>query len=496
MALNKHILLKKVSFNAYLFLCFIFPVSLLGNGTDWEFNKEEKQAYNYIISLQLDKATPLLSDKRPASAYLKNLSESIRLIITEDPSLFEDYEDAFDDRLDLIEPLETNSGYKNFYLAELYLQRAFVNLKMGYEWTSAWDFRRAYKLIDTNTKKHPDFLPNYKSMGLLHVMIGSVPERHQWLIGLLGMQGSVKQGLSEIEKMAESDHFFSKEAQVVSYLLEAYLLNHGDEAVKDFSVMYANNQKNLLFGYLYMSLLIKNSQSQTALDTYQNLKKLKEGYLEFNFLNYLAGEIHLQKGDYELAETYFSEFIKNTKGRNFTKDAQYKLFLAYWLNDKESKAIAAHLKAQQTGQTKVEADKHASKSLGQPQFPNKTIMKIRLLTDGGFYEAAKTLAAKDYTFSSKKDKVEFTYRKARLLHKTGDTEDAIKLYAATINETSGETWYFAPNSCLQLGYIYHQMGDISLAKHYFNEVLGYKNHEYKASLDNKAKAALAGYEEQ
>ena len=495
MALNKYILFKKVSFNAYLFLCFILPCTLTANGTDWEFNDDEKQAYNYIISLQLDKASYLLNEQRPASAYLKNLSESIRLIITEDHALFENYEDAFDNRLDLLQSGETNSAFKNFYLAELYLQRAFVNLKMGYEWTAAWDFRRAYKLINTNTEKHPDFLPNYKAMGLLHVMIGSVPEWHQWLIGLLGMEGSVKQGLTEIKKIARSDHFFNREALVLSYLLEAYLLNQSDAAVNKFTGLYKNNQHNLLFGYLYMSLLIKNGQSQKALDVFQHIKKLKDDYLEFNFLNYLAGEIYLQKGDYGLAETYYSEFIKHTKGRNFTKDAQYKLFLTYWLNDKESKATKTHLKAQQTGQTRVEADKHAAKSLSQPQFPNKTIMKIRLLTDGGFYEEAKTLVAEDHAFSSKKDKIEFTYRKARFFHKTGDIEEAIKLYASTINETSGENWYFAPNSCLQLGYIYHKKGDKALARYYFNEVLGYKHHEYKASLDNKAKAALAGYEQ-
>lgn len=492
MALFKYILVKKVSLSAYLFLCFILPKTA---ANDWGFNKAEKQAYEYIISLQLEKASPLLDAKRPASAYLLNLSESIHIIITEDHSLFDDYDNAFTNRLSLIESKNTNSGYKNFYLAELYLQRAFVNIKTGNEWTAAWDFRRAYKLISANTDKHPDFLPNYKAMGLLHVMIGSVPERHQWIVGLLGMKGTVKQGLDELKKMASSQHLFKKEAQAVSYLLEAYLLNQSDMAVANFKEMYEANQKNLLFGYLYMSLLIKNAQSQQALNIFKDIQQMEDGYIEFNFLNYLVGEIYLQKGDYPLAETYFSKFIKKTKGRNFTKDAQYKLFLAYWLSGNESKATKAHLKAQQTGQTTIEADKHAAKSLSQSQFPNKIIMKIRLFTDGGFYNEAKELLAESHAFTQKKDKVEFIYRKARLFHKTGDIEKAISSYASTINETTGENWYFAPNSCLQLGYIYHGMGDTALAKYYFNEVLNYKHHEYKASLDNKAKAALANYEQ-
>ncbi|MBY0425173.1 MAG: hypothetical protein K2Q22_06020, partial [Cytophagales bacterium] len=50
--------------------------------------------------------------------------------------------------------------------------------------------------------------------------------------------------------------------------------------------------------------------------------------------------------------------------------------------------------------------------------------------------------------------------------------------------------YFAPSACLYLGYIYMDKKDTQKAKLYFENVLFYKNHDYKNSLDNKAKAAL------
>lgn len=442
----------------------------------------------------MEKAAPFLQPSDPTSSYLSNLSESILLLISEDPALLDAYEDHTKERLKHITSGETNHPYRNFYQAEIYLQRAFVRLKLGSEWSAAWDFRRAYKLIQTNIAEFPDFLPHYKSAGLLHVLIGSIPEQYQWFMSLLGMNGTVKQGLEELEKI-DSNHLFRLEAKAIYHLINAYLLNKGENAVQHFKSIYLNHPNNKLLGYLYMTLLVKNAQSAEAIKVFHHLEALDESYLEFNFLNYVAGEIYLQKGDYQLAENYFNAFIQNTKGRNFTKDAYYKLFLVYWLQGYDTKAIKAHTAAQSAGEQRVEADKHAAKILSRTHLPNKLIMRIRLYTDGGFYTEAIKLIAQDPVFEMKEDKIEFIYRKARLYHKIGNIESAIGFYREAIAGSAGETWYFAPNSCLQLGYISDEKEDRSNAIYYFNQVLSYEGHPYKSSLDNKAKLALSAYEQ-
>jgi hypothetical protein len=92
---------------------------------------------------------------------------------------------------------------------------------------------------------------------------------------------------------------------------------------------------------------------------------------------------------------------------------------------------------------------------------------------------------------TKRDQIEFTYRKARLAHKTNDLVAAHDLYQQSIKATGDEPWYFAPNACLQLGYISLDEKNIPLAREYFMRALSYKKHEYKNSIDSKAKSALA-----
>ena len=64
------------------------------------------------------------------------------------------------------------------------------------------------------------------------------------------------------------------------------------------------------------------------------------------------------------------------------------------------------------------------------------------------------------------------------------------LFERSVALTGSDEWVFAPNSALQLGYIQQQKGRKNKAKAYFEQAIAYKNHEYKTSVDNKARAAL------
>ena len=86
--------------------------------------------------------------------------------------------------------------------------------------------------------------------------------------------------------------------------------------------------------------------------------------------------------------------------------------------------------------------------------------------------------------------MEYYYRKARLSHKM-NRADAVDLYLETIRMTGQENWYFAPNACLQLGYIYQGQNRLEEATEYFQRALAYRRHEYKNSIDSKARSALA-----
>ena len=113
--------------------------------------------------------------------------------------------------------------------------------------------------------------------------------------------------------------------------------------------------------------------------------------------------------------------------------------------------------------------------------------------DGGYYpESRKILTSlSDKDLPSRRDQVEYFYRKARLEHKTKQHAAAKLFYKQTIDLAGDENWYYAPNACLQIGYIVMAEGDSAEAKQYFQQALKYKKHEYKNSIDSKARSALS-----
>ena len=95
----------------------------------------------------------------------------------------------------LLKKGDENSPYYLFSQAEVNLQWAFVRIKFAQYFKAVWEIRRAYKLLEANQKKFPNFAPNKKSLGILHAMVGTVPDNYQWGMKILGMQGTIAQGM-------------------------------------------------------------------------------------------------------------------------------------------------------------------------------------------------------------------------------------------------------------------------------------------------------------
>lgn len=487
-----------------IYLCFgIYPLlfSFQGKSSDFNMNASMQKAYSEILKLKIANGRSILANDKAVNGvnpYLRSYADLVELMITEDKSLYEKFIDNQDLRLDFIESLDKKSPYQRFLKAEIHLHSAFVKLKFGHETKGSWEIIKAYKLLEANAKEFPDFLPNQKSLGLLHVLIGSTPENYQWVIKLIGLKGNVKLGLSEIQHVIQKDSIFSAEAQLVDYIVHAYILKFNSKKINEFQQFIHHHQDNLLFQFLGATTLMKEGKSEIAYNILENCPEGNE-YVAFPFLEYLKADILLQKGQYQLASKGFQNFLPRYKGFNFVKDTYYKIFLCYWLNNEDAKGRAFLERVKASGESIVEADKAATKFAenylaDNPKKPisQKILMKARLACDGGFYDKALAILEKysEGNFELIQDRMEFNYRKGRILQLSNNIQQAIPFYERTIVLSEQQSVSFGASSALQLGYIYQAKGEKVKAKSYFEKAISYKKHEYKNSIDNKAKAAL------
>ena len=470
-------------------------LSFLGSPTvraqEWKFDEPTAKAYALALNLQTADALALLPLPKTAEEhYVVSLAQAIELLVSEDGERYTEYESAYQKRLD--RKMRSSSAEELFLQAELHLQWTFVYLKFGHEFDAALSLRQAYQITQDCIARFPKFPAIKKTSGLIDVIIGAVPEKYDWVLSLLGMQGSVESGLDELESLMRGDSPLAFESNVLYALVQGFVLQKTDVAaitIKKLQQQYTDNRLALFIG---AAVAIKNSQSEDALAMLKKLEGLTQG-LPLYYSNYLMGEVYLQKADYLNSISSYHWFIKNYHGQNYIKDANYKIGLCYLLNGNTNDAQAAFKLAKNEGKEATEADKYAARSLAEREPPNIKLTKARYYTDGGYYDDAKKILESivPADIPTKRDQVEYYYRKARLAHKTNQLPAAKLFYNQTIDLNGDENWYYAPNSCLQLGYISMDEKDKATARQYFNRALTYKKHEYKNSIDSKSKSALA-----
>ena len=446
----------------------------------------------YQRALDLDPAAALSTitqETNVAETYVASFAEAAELLVTEDPVKFSEYEERFLERLD--RKTNPSAADYQFVQAEIRLQWTFVYLKFGHEFDAALRLREAYQIAQACKRKFPEYVPIRKTSGLLQVIIGSVPEKYNWVLSLFNMNGSVSAGLAELNGVATSNSVVAREGKILHALVKGFILSKPDEALTEIQEVLASDEGNRLALFLGASLALKNASNEVALEMLQRLLQHTAG-VPLYYADYLRGEAHLHKGDYLSAIRAYRWFIDHQPGQNYIKDAHYKTGLCYWLNGNESDALAVFEQARRKGKEATEADKAAARSLSEKTPPNVKLSKVRYLTDGGYYqEADKVLTSvKKTDLRGPKDDAEFFYRKARLSHKM-DRPDMVDLYLETIRISRQESWYFAPNACLQLGYIYESQNRVKEATEYFQRALSYRRHAYKNSIDSKARSALA-----
>ncbi|MEL7219833.1 MAG: hypothetical protein AAGJ93_00860, partial [Bacteroidota bacterium] len=95
------------------------------------------------------------------------------------------------------------------------------------------------------------------------------------------------------------------------------------------------------------------------------------------------------------------------------------------------------------------------------------------------------------SFSNFLFRLEYTYRKGRILHGLKHYEQAITQYARTIELGEDHPAFYACNAALQSGLIEEKRGRFSSARKYFNRCLNLRPDDYRTGLHQQAKAGLS-----
>ncbi len=484
-----------------LIVLILFPFSSLSAAQYFDFSVSAKDTYGKITGLRFEEARALLGRMQQGepdnliAIYLENYLDFFTVFVNDDRSEYQRLARNMDSRLDRIARGPTNSPWFLYTQAEIRLHWAITRSRYNDFLAAMSDIKQAYALLEENRRKFPDFAPNKKSLGVMHALIGNVPEEYRWTVKVLGgMEGTTEQGLRELEEVlayAKTTAFIFEDETVVAYAyLQLFLNNQGETAWNILKNSKLTPKTNPLAAFAMATVAMRTGRNEEAV---RLLQECPEGgaYAPFYLRYYLLGLAKLRRLDSD-ANKPLEIFVRQFKGENNLKEAYQKLAWYHLALGNENGYHTYLNYAKLKGAARTEGDKAALREAEKGEMPDRQLLKARLLFDGGYYPRAHDLLknhAADYAGDRKKN-LEYTYRLGRITHKTGKTAEAVRLYTQTMDGGAKDPWYFACNAALQLGLLYEEKKDFAAARAAFKRCLGMKPEEYAGSLHAQAKAGL------
>ncbi|MBN2175864.1 MAG: tetratricopeptide repeat protein [Bacteroidales bacterium] len=470
---------------------------------NYDFNETCREAYSAIISLKFGEGKALIEKEKQLHPdnnipyLLDNYIYFLTIFIGEEEAVFNKYDDQKDVVFERLKAGDKNSPYYRYCLALANLQWAVARTKFNEYISATFEINRAYRLLEDNNEEFPEFLPNLINLGLLHTLIGTVPDNYNWIKRLVGVEGTIDQGVDEILKVLDAsltqEEYKHYKAECLFYLsfIQINLMSTKEKALEYLEIIErdSSNLENPLAIYAISRVYMDNGMNDQAIKILLN-RPTGHHYYPFYFLDYLTGLAKLHRLDAD-ANKYFYKYVINFKGINYIKEAYQKIAWYYLINGDQNKYEENIDKVKKYGSDIVDADKQALREAERKDIPNPHLLKARLLFDGGYYE--KALDALSFGNSSgflrnSTDSLEFTYRLGRIYDDWGKPDESIPYYQRTIEKGAESPTYFAANSALRLGIIYENKGDYEKAGYYYDKAQSMKNEEYRNSINQKAKA--------
>lgn len=467
------------------------------------FTEEVRLAYQRALELRVGESGVLLANEKRDHPnnymvyFVENYLDFMRVFIDEDEDAFDLLTKNKDRRLTLIEAGDSNSPYYLYAQAEIKLQWALLHLKFDEYLPALSNIRSAYKMLNKNLKKHPNFIASKKSLGLLHALVGTVPDNYKWAIKLLaGMDGTIEQGRREMEEVIDfhrknGDRLFETETLVFYAFLMLHLNNSSnDRAWNILNSGELNPKTSALACFVLSNMAMRIGKNDLAIQMLEDRPRGAEFY-KMPYLDFMLGLARFRRLDQD-APQYLQNYISSMGNGNYVKEAYQKIAWFHLLNGNKLKYQQYMAFCKSYGRTSVGSDKSAHTEAESRDQPNPILLKARVLFDGGYYDRAEAslLSYQPEDFGNTGLALEYVYRLGRIFHESGETQKAINYYQKTIDQGRSQKYYYACNAALKMGLIYETAGEKSKAKSAYRTCLDLSPNQYKHSLHGKAKAGL------
>ena len=466
---------------------------------------EAKNAYAMIQDLRFDESLTIIRlqgityPENLIWPYLEDYALFLQIFVREDLAMVPSFIETSTPRIERIAVVADSNPFALMAQAQMHLHQCGLRMQQAQFAAAANDINKAFKILKRNQKLHPDDHSNLRLYAALKVAFGAIPDQYRWLVSMVtSLSGSIDEGIGELNHiLSESNpvnNIFYMETVLLTALAQGRLNNKPAVALELLNKNFGKVPPNRFVQYVMANLYIANGDNDNAIRVL-SLETGLPGAERIPYLDFMLGKCKLYRGD-EDADIYIKNFLLLTKGHHYIKEAYQKLaWNSLIRGDRDSYFDFMQLVLIK-GEKETDEDQQAMREAETMEIPHPLLLKSRLHFDGGYYDKAGQILNDEFynTLTHRKQRLEYLYRKGRVLHALKSYPEALHYYNLTIKAGEHEPYYYACSAALHSGIIHETLGSEPAAERYYLICLQINPAIYATGLHQKARTGLSRME--
>jgi len=464
----------------------------------YDVNDNCKKAWMLLMDFRFDEAKQLVAEEIKINPenyyayYLDQTCDAVEMMINGSDEDYEQFSDHFYAKREIMDDHDGDSPYYLACYSEMQIQLGMFNVTHGDQFSGVRKMYSAYRKVYRNLDKHPDFAPSVMLDGFFNVALANLPPFVKWAISFFGVKSDIDHGFDILHKNYQKQkEVKGMNAESALFIILSAKINKTPERVYNFIKTLDSTLARLyVFQYFGANIAYRTGRNEEALEILEQMPENRNEYTKLTY-SYLVGKALMRKLD-KKADVYLKYYLKNHKNQEYFKEINYKLALYYLINGNKDMYRKYAEVVKNEGMDLQERDREALYDVSVDYPPNVTLIKTKLLLDGGYVEESeKELAGFDPDTSEYIGrKLDYLLLSARIVETKKNTDKAIKLYKQIIKDGEDEDYYFASEAALRLGNIFKEQRLYKLSNMYFEKSLKLYDSDYYEYIEDKARKSI------
>ncbi len=440
-------------------------------------------------------------DGQAAALYYLATASLLRGFLTDDDAQFSRFAER-SDSLKAFLGTVPRSRWSYFLEAETDFQRAIVWGRLEKTTKAALAARSAFGGYARAADGAPGFAEPLKGLGLMHMVLGSLPSGYRSLLRLLGYSGSVEQGRAELARAAREGQYVQEEARMLLAIADIIIRSDAPAAMAGLAPLYQAHPRSPLVAHLYGYTLLAGSRADEAARVYAPIAAASTpGALPLHYATFYFADARFKQNRFDEAARLYGQFLERHRGQSLRAAAQMGLALSLEMMGRRADALPYYrqIRHTRTSETEELAVRVARYRLAAPLTPDEqALLKARNAAEGRGDGAAalallQPLLARAPSLDAR-TRARARYQAARAADIGGQADAALEGYAAAIADPGPDPLDgLAPWSHFYAGQIEQARGRTAQARAHYSAALDAKGHfDRYLSLEQHVRTAREG----